>query len=178
MQGIFLHAFKQYVVRRDGPAAWDAVASFAGSHEYYATQIYPDELMVLIAQATSAHEGRDLPVVLQEFGTALVPTLLSLYEDYLDPRWRTLDLLENSESVIHRTIRMRDPDARPPHLKPLRVSDREVQIEYASVRQLCAVAMGICQGVADFYREQVTVQQPACMRSGAPACRIVVRRLT
>ncbi len=131
--------------------------------------------MAALVRATAARQGRQVPVVLEDFGVALVPTLMSLYKAFIIDSWRTLDVLLNVEDVIHRTVRMRDREARPPHLRPRRVSADEVHIEYASKRRLCAVAIGICRGLAAYYGEGVVIEQPECMEKGASACRIVVR---
>jgi hypothetical protein len=81
----------------------------------------------------------------------------------------------SADSVIHKAIRVRDASAQPPRLQPRRISDREVQIDYDSERRLCALAIGICRGVAAHYQESITIEQPECMHDGASRCRIVVR---
>jgi predicted hydrocarbon binding protein len=51
-----------------------------------------------------------------------------------------------------------------------------VTLVYASPRKLCAVARGIVRGLAQHYREEVTVTEPLCMGQGQPQCQIQVRR--
>jgi hypothetical protein len=113
--------------------------------------------------------------VTAEFGETLAPILLGLYQAFVDPAWRTLDLLMNTETVIHRTVRLRDPLAEPPALRVERVAPDEVHIQYTSSRRLCAIAEGLCRGVAAHYGERITVHQPRCMDRGDPACHLVVR---
>jgi hypothetical protein len=176
MHGSLLHGFKEFVRRRYGEAAWSSVVEAAGAGGWYhSTQTYPDEELVALVNATAVREKQPVASVLEDFGAALVPVLMSLYKAFAEPQWRTLELLANSESVIHRTVRLRDPDAHPPQLKPRWISDREVQIEYRSARRLCAVAVGICRGVADYYGDTVSVQQTACMERQDGACLILVR---
>lgn len=178
MHGSLLHGFKEFVRRRYGEAAWNAVVQEAGAGGWYhSTQTYSDEELTALVRALAVREERPVPQLLEDFGAALVPILLVLYKAFLEPHWRTLDLLMNAESVIHRTVRMRDPEAHPPQLFPRWISEREVQIEYRSARRLCAVALGICRGVADHYGDSVLVQQTACMERGDRACLILVRLL-
>ncbi len=125
--------------------------------------------------ATATRTGKPAGVILEEFGTAVVPTLLQLYGAFVDPDWRTLDLPMNTESVIHRAIRLNAPEAKPPRLLPQRVSEQEVHIEYSSARRLCALAIGICRGVAAHYEETITIEQPDCVERGSSVCRLVVR---
>jgi hypothetical protein len=177
MHGTILHGFKEFVTQRHGNATWASLVQTAGAGGWYlSTQTYPDRELVALVQATAQHEGRPVTAVLEDFGAALVPVLLSLYQAFLDPAWRTLDLLANTETVIHRTVRLRDPKATPPELRVRRVSADELHIDYASTRRLCALAVGICRGVASRYGDTITIEQPDCMEAGAPACRIVVRR--
>ncbi len=176
MHGSVLHGFKQFVVARDGKDAWEAIVQAAGARGwYYSTEVYTDEEMGALVHATAAREARPVAQLLEDFGAALVPTLLQLYGSFVAPGWRTLDLLLNTERVIHRAIRISDPTASPPQLKPRRVSDEEVHIEYTSARRLCAVAVGICQGVAAHYGEHIVIEQPRCMLRGGATCLLVVR---
>jgi len=179
MHGSLLHGFKQFVLARHGREAWNDVVQAAKVDGWYvATQVYPDKELVGLVEATATRVRSPVPAVLEEFGAAIVPTLVGLYGAFVDPEWRTLDLLVNTESMIHKAIRLRDPAAKPPRLRSQRVSDREVHIEYASKRRLCALAIGICKGVAAHYGETVTVEQPECMERGSPSCRLVVRLST
>src|SRR5882724_8236709 len=156
MHGSVLHGFKQFVVVRHGKDAWSTIARPAGvSGMFTIREDYADEQLATLVRATAAHEKRSVPNILENFGAAIVPTLVGLYDAFVVPAWRTLDLLENTENVIHRTIRMRDAKAHPPHLRTRRVSAQEVHIEYTSERRLCAFALGICQGVAAHYGETI-----------------------
>lgn len=176
MHGSLFHGFKQFVLRQGGPEQWTAVVQAAKATDwYFATKSYPDEELESLVNAFAAATGTTAAVVWVAFGAAVVPSLVTLYGAYLQPDWHTLDLLENVERVIHRTVRMQDKAAAPPRLVPTRTSPGEVQIEYASDRRLCSFAEGICQGVAAHYGETVTIEHPQCMLTGAPRCLIVVR---
>ena len=176
MHGSVLHGFKQFVLGRDGRQAWDNVCVDAGaSGWYFSTETYPDEELAALVRTTAAHEERSVQEVLQDFGTSLAALLLDMYAAFVQPAWRTLDLLLATETLMHRTVRMQDPSATPPHLYAKRVSEREVHIEYTSQRRLCSLAVGICRGVANHYGESVMIEQPECMERGSPACRLVVR---
>jgi hypothetical protein len=175
MHGIILFGFKAFVTAGYGEAEWKRVVHSAGALGWYhATQTYSDQELTALVEATAHLDGRAPSAVLDDFGASLVPVLISMYGAFIDNRWRTLDLLANTETVIHRTVRLRDPTADPPHLSVQRISGTEVHIEYRSQRRLCALAIGICRGVAAHFGEAVTVLHPECMTTGAPVCRIVV----
>lgn len=176
MHGSLLFGFKQFVVTVHGKEAWSAILKSAGVGGWYgAVHTYSDDELTALTQATATHLGKSVAAVLEEFGTQMVPVLLGIYGSFVDPTWRTMDLLLNAEGVIHKAVRARDRTAQPPKLKPRRISDGELYIEYDSERRLCALAVGICRGVARHYKESITIDQPECMHAGAPRCRIVVR---
>ena len=122
--------------------------------------------------------GKPPQIILEEFGEFIAPDLLALYRALIKPEWRTLDLLENAESTIHRVVRARSPDARPPELKCSRIRESEVVIQYASPRKMCAVARGIVRGVATHYGDTISMIDTGCMLRGAIQCTITVRYVT
>ena len=44
---------------------------------------------------------------------------------------------------------------------------------YRSARRLCALAEGFVTGTADYFGEQVLIQQPRCMLHGEERCALV-----
>jgi hypothetical protein len=163
-------------VARHGAQAWtDIVKSAGGADWYVATMTYPDQELFALVQAVATKLAVPASTVLEQFGFAIVDTLLGLYGPFVEPDWRTLDLLANTETVMHRAVRLRDRSADPPRLHATRVGPGEVQIEYTSERRLCALAIGICSGVAAHYGEAITVEQPACMQRGDALCRLIIR---
>jgi Haem-NO-binding len=178
MHGSLMHGFKKFVLARGGEDAWSDLSQRAGVPGWYLTnQIYADSDFRALVDATATSWSRPVATVLEEFGEAVVPTLLGLYGAFLERNWRTLDVLLNVEGVIHRTVRMRDRNAAPPFLRSSRLNDDGVQIEYTSARRLCAIAVGICRGVAAHYGDRISVTQPTCRERGDQSCRLVVRLL-
>jgi hypothetical protein len=178
VHGSVLHGFKQFVTARDGQSGWEATSKAASADAWYAsTQVYPDDVLYALVAAAASRWSQSPALVLEDFGAALVPTLLQLYGSFIVPHWRTVDLLNNAELIMHRTVRIRDPLASPPLLRSRRVSSTEVHIDYTSVRKLCSLALGICRGVASHYAERVSIEQPVCMNRGDRACQLVVRVL-
>ena len=179
MHGIIHTELKRYVTTKLGAEQWTKLLAAAGLSDkiYVVGGSYPDA--ELVALVTAGAQATKLPAdaLLEDFGDFIVPTLLETYRPYIDKRWRTLDLLENTENTIHRVVRQRNPGAAPPHLKVTRPSKNEVVITYASPRKLCAVAKGITRGVAKHYGERIEITELGCMNAGAAVCEIRVRLL-
>jgi hypothetical protein len=177
MQGIIFAELKKFADTALGPDAWPAISASAGfpHASYLATQTYPDEQLIALVGAAVRLSGMPAPQLLERFGAFIVPDLMRVFGAFVKREWTALDLLENTESVIHRAVRLRDTQASPPQLRIRRVSPTEVRIEYASPRRLCAVAKGIMQGVALHYGEALAISETTCMHSGAQHCTLIAQ---
>jgi hypothetical protein len=177
MHGIIFAELKKYVEQKVGPGAWDTLVTKSGVTRtgFLMTEVYPDEEIVALVAAASAHTGIAIPVLLEDFGEFLVPGLVKTYRSFLRPEWRTLDTIEHTEANIHKAVRLRNPGAAPPALKVTRTGPDEVVILYASARKMCGVAKGIARGIARHYGERVVVSERTCMHRGDLACTISVR---
>lgn len=178
MHGAIFAELKKYVDAKLGGDAWNALltASGLGPRMYLAIQAYPDEDMVQIVTAASKKTGLAPEAILEDFGEFVAPDLLSMYRSLVKPTWKTLDVIEHTETTIHRVVRMQHADATPPYLHAVRNSEREVTITYNSARRLCSVAKGIVRGLAVHYGEVITIKEKKCMHRGATECVIVVSR--
>jgi hypothetical protein len=178
MHGIIFAELRKFSDSALGPAAWPAIAADAGvAHvSYLATETYPDEQLTALVGAAVRRSGVPAPQLLEQFGAFIVPGLVKVFGAFVKREWTALDLLENTESVIHKAVRLRDPKATPPQLRISRQSPSQVTIEYSSPRRMCAVAKGIMRGVAAHYREPLVITETACMHTGARACTLIATR--
>jgi predicted hydrocarbon binding protein len=176
MHGIIFSQLKTFVIEGHGDGVWKQICSGAGlpNKLYLATSVYPDDEITRLVASASQVLGAEVSVILEAFGKALVPGLLSVYGASLKPQWKTLDVLENVETTIHAVVRRRDPGATPPALESRRNGKREVEIVYRSQRKMCALARGIVMGIADHFKERVSLTEMTCMLRGGPSCRLVV----
>ena len=94
-----------------------------------------------------------------DFGRFLAPHLLKAARTVIDPAWRTLDLIENTESIIHAMIRSANPGAAPPVLETVRQAPDELHLVYTSARRLCPLAIGLMRGMAKHYGEEIVIEE-------------------
>lgn len=176
MHGMVFAELKKFVVAALGPAAWNELikASGAPGRVYLPSQAYDDAELLRLVGAASEVTGKPADELVEAFGEFIVPGLVRGFGAHINPSWRTLDLLENTEETIHRVVRTSTPGATPPQLSVTRPSRREVVIEYRSARRMCALARGIVTGIAKHYGEAVTITEPLCMLRGADVCQIHV----
>ncbi len=164
-------------MERVGRDRWLALLEQAGlpSEAPRLSERYPDEdlsaAVGLLAQAT----GTDPQTVLFEFGRALFPALVATYGALIPSGWDALDLVEHTEEVIHRAVRLQDRSTAPPRLTAARVGPDEVRVLYNSSRGLCSLARGLLTGAGEHFAQPVTVTQERCVHRGDAFCELVVR---
>jgi tRNA A-37 threonylcarbamoyl transferase component Bud32/predicted hydrocarbon binding protein len=176
---IFFYLQKFADVAAAGGTSWDRVRSTVaiGGGKYLPSGAYPDAEAVAILSSIAETAGRPLPTILEEFGEYLAPHLIKIAGTHIDPSWRTLDLIEHTEAIIHTMIRATTPGAAPPVLETARPSPDELHLVYNSARRLCPLAHGLIRGLAAHYGETVRVEEPSCLLRGDPFCSFVVENV-
>jgi tRNA A-37 threonylcarbamoyl transferase component Bud32 len=159
-----------------GRTSWGAIRAQVATStaRYLPSGVYDDADAVQLLGVLATETNRPLPDLLRDFGEFLAPQLLKVAGTYVDPSWRTLDLIENTEKIIHTMVRAANPGAAPPVLETVRPSMSELHLVYTSRRQLCPLAVGLMRGIARHYGEQIVIGEPSCMLRGDPFCSFTI----
>jgi hypothetical protein len=177
MHGTIFVELKKYAEAKLGSEAWARLIDEAGLQDRYsAFEHYPDEHAGRLVATAARVTGQDAGAILEDFGEFIAPDLLEMYWALVAPEWKTLDVIEHTETAIHEVVRLEKPGASPPRLRVARTGPDEVLITYDSERRMCRVAVGIAKGLARHFQEAVEVEQPSCMLEGGSHCLIRVRR--
>ncbi len=155
IHGSILFLLKKYIENTFGENSWNTFTHEAGieAPEYEMHQNYPIAQMSSILKVVSNHSGVDENNLIEKFGEYLVSDLMIIYKAYIKPEWKTFELLEYTELVMHKAVRKEEITAHPPVLNIHRVHDKLLIIDYYSARKLSALAVGIIKGIATFYKE-------------------------
>ena len=174
MHGILFLELHKFAISELGTAGWRSAQTASGlrAETYLASKTYPDEDLVARVVAVAEASKKDVDSVLQAFGAFIVPDLVATYGPFIDPSWKTLDLLANTEEQIHKAVRLNTPGATPPDLRIVRDGPSAVVLTYSSARKLCAVAKGIAAGVAAHFGERMVITEARCQHQGAASCEI------
>jgi predicted hydrocarbon binding protein len=177
MNGTIFLGLRKYARARLGQDAWEGLLDETGigSRLYVPVRNYPDQEAVALITAASKRAGRPFDAVLEDFGEFIVPDLMTMYASLIDPKWKTIELIANTERTIHEVLRRSSSKADPPRLKCTRHGDTEVVIIYDSPRKMCSLAKGIARGIAGRFDEKVDLTETSCMLKGSPQCEIRVR---
>lgn len=107
MHGSIFVFFKRYIETKYDFNTWLELVKRSKTERtsYDMHEVYPDEDIQKLIQTAS--EMTQLPVskLLERFGEALVPNLLLIYNKHVNPQWKTLDMLENTERVMHHAVK-------------------------------------------------------------------------
>lgn len=179
-----MHGLIFFYIRKFADLLVIGATSPAGTHSpvaasaanYLPSGVYPDEDATALLKEIAATTGTPLPELIGRFGEFLAPHLVKIAAATIDPSWRTLDLIEHTESLIHTMVRADKPGASPPVLEALRAAPDEVHLVYSSRRRLCVLAAGLIRGMARHYGETVTITETSCMLRGDPFCSFVIRK--
>jgi predicted hydrocarbon binding protein len=175
MMGFTHLGLKAFVEKKLGAAAWHDISASRGlSIPYLAHNKYLDKEMETVVTAIADRSRTSVAAVLREIGEFLAPAFIQMSSSMISSEWRTIDLPENIEEKIHVPLRRQMPDAKPPVLRIRRVSPEEVRILYGSSHRLCPFTEGLIKGIANHYRETVSIEQPSCMFRGDTVCELRV----
>lgn len=159
LHGSLFFLLKNFVNSRR-PGLWPAILKKVGlgEKEYNVHEVYPVSEFNGILREAARFAGQDVPGFTEEFGKELVPSLLSIYAKYVDPKWKTFDLLLYTEMIMHKAVRKEENKASPPVLNVSRVHDKLLIIDYYSKRKMGSLAVGIIKGIAGHYNEDDRVK--------------------
>src|SRR5579864_1897951 len=119
MHGTILSELKKFSDAKFGAEVWDRLLSEAGITRkiYLPIQSYPDSEVTAIVAAASKISGQSTSAILESSGEFIALDLVNMYKSLSKPEWRTLDVIEHTENVIHTVMRTRQSGAQPPYLR-------------------------------------------------------------
>lgn len=173
MHGLIFTAFRQYCWTRLDEHSDEISRELPN---YVMTESYPDEEFEALVERAVEASGRSRRDILVDFGRFTGFWVFRVMRgDYYEESGSTRRFLLGVESRIHETVRESTPLAAPPRLHVMPLGDHGVSISYTSERKLCELLEGLVLGVAEYYGETVSIEQPLCMHRGDVACSVLVQ---
>ncbi|RDV14572.1 hypothetical protein DXT99_14330 [Pontibacter diazotrophicus] len=167
MHGSMFVLLRRYVENTHDFSTWIKLLEAAGiAHGHYQMQeVYPTKEMFAIVNKASELTGITEYEMLENYGEFLVSDLLLVYNRYINPSWRTYDMLLNTEAAMHAAVKREDNRANPPMLLVTKKGSKQLIVDYHSRRKMAGVAVGIIRGIAGYFHEkdivEVTLLTPA-----------------
>jgi hypothetical protein len=171
MKGIVFNLFEA-VVRRDyGEDTWEALLEAANVDGAYTSlgNYSDEEMMKLVGFASSALK---MPAddVVRWFGRNALPLLAKKHPHFFEPHQSTRPFLLTLNDVIHSEVRKLYPGSELPVFSYDTSSSEVLLLHYRSPRKLCALAEGFIEATAAHYGEELSLDQPECMKRGDDKC--------
>ena len=128
MHGVIFFLLQRFTDNAFGSDGWTSLFEEAGLplKTYSPATSHPDDELYRLIGAAAEIANRPATEIIESFGEYIAPELLALHPDHVDKQWKTLDLLVNTETVLHRVVRRTDPEADPPVLRAQYVKANEV----------------------------------------------------
>lgn len=180
MHGLIFVTWEKYLLERFGPNFLNAYRVAIGETAAMAplaSRLYDDATLLAGVGAANTLSGLDADTLLREYGRYFIINGLTshLCTYVLDQVHNGRELLLTMRNV-HARLRMTREGVTPPLFTyEFTPYPNEVVLLYDSNRRLCPVLWGAIEGAALRYGEQVVIAETACMRRGAPMCRLVAR---
>ena len=155
MYGTIFVLLKRFVENSYDYSTWVKLLEAAGIKHtpYQMHEMYPTSEIFAIVQKASEITGTPTYQLMEAYGEFLVPDLLLVYKKYINTKWRTYDMLLNTETAMHGAVRLEDSRTSPPMLLVTKKGSRQLIVDYYSKRKMAAVAVGIIKGIARYYDE-------------------------
>jgi len=177
MKGVVNVGIQELVETKFGIEAWNKTKALAKCEEpfFSASEDYPDQMTLDLANAASEVSGLPLETVLVEFGKFWVPnTGAKTYPTYFRLAGKTAREFLLSMDRIHKQVTKNISNAVPPHFECEELPDGRLLMHYQSERRLCPVLRGLILGVGIYFNEELQVRETTCMNDGAAQCTMEV----
>ncbi len=178
MHGSIFNLLKKFVVENYDTATWGNLLKSAGiGHSDYDEHVaYPDEEINAILSAASYSTGLTAAALQEKFGEYIAPDLMNGYKKYMRPEWKTFEVLEYTEPIMHTAARTEDAAMSPPVLNTMKVSENLIIIDYYSKRRMGSLAIGITRGIAKYFHEENEITVTSTTEDNAERVQIRVER--
>lgn len=175
MKGVIFNLLEEVLVDYHGDEAWDLLIETLGvSGAYTSLGNYEDaEMMGLIKTGAAMLSVTDAEL-LRWFGRKAMPNMKRRFPVFFDKQVGARDFILSINGIIHPEVRKLYAGASCPNFTFREHNEGGLIVGYSSPRQLCHLAHGFMEGVADTYGETIAVEHVACMAQGDRRCELGV----
>lgn len=103
MNGTIFNELDKFGQATLGKEEWDRLIHSANlpRRTHLAVKNYPDsEFLTLIAALAAKKDGGSAETTLEAFGVFIAPDFIKMAQHFIDPSWKTIDLIANTQCVF------------------------------------------------------------------------------
>lgn len=176
MKGIVFVALADMIQEKYGHRTWNEIiaGSKVESQGVYTTaETYKDEEATKILDTICKKLNADSEEVLNKFGIYLIKYFQKRYPYFFEDKSYE-EFMKSVDAIIHQEIKKLSPNAHPPKIHFVSLSNNKFKLHYSSKRRLCALARGLTLGAADIYGSEITIEHTNCMHNGNKDCEFTI----
>jgi hypothetical protein len=171
MKGVVFNLLEAVVRRDHGDDTWEDLLEAAHADGAYTSLgNYPDDEMMRLVAAAAAALNMPPDEVVRWFGRNSLPLLAKKHPHFFETHRSTRPFLLTLNDVIHSEVRKLYPGADVPVFTYDTSLPDVLLMHYRSRRKLCALAEGFIEATATHFGEELSLDQPECMKRGDEKC--------
>jgi hypothetical protein len=177
MKGIIFTVFNDMIEEKYGLAMLDELIiqlNPPNQGSYAAGGTYQDSELMSLVTLTAKRLNVAPYQLLTDFGKYMFPVLAKKHPLFVSSTMTLKEFLKTVDGIIHVEVKKIDQDANLPTISYLEPSPNQLIMIYQSPRQLCALATGLIQGAAAYFKQTVNINHPICMHQHADHCRLEI----
>ena len=160
MKGDLFRGFYDFVIENYSEVELDNLldsCALESGGAYTTIGYYPHEQMITLVTQFSINQGIEVDDVLMAFGRHMFTILAKGSLAFIDQQKDCFEFLSKVESEIHKGVKKIHSKANPPVLNPIEYRDGYLELEYSSHRNMQLLALGLIQGAASYFNDEVEV---------------------
>lgn len=178
MQGAIFTAFSDMIIDKMGMEQWNELLDKtepASGGMYTSGEQYADDELVNMVVALSEKTGLAAEKLIEAFGIYLFDKLYASNPADVSDIDNLRDFLLAIDQVIHVEVKRLHPNAYLPKFEYEEGENDDLIMYYSSKRKLCHASIGLIHGASKQFGENISIEHPECMHSGAERCKLVVK---
>jgi predicted hydrocarbon binding protein len=174
VKGIIFNLLESLIIEKFGDEIieeiYDEAEFSADVPPFVGPETYPDEDLFAMVPLLAQKSGLTVDDLVYAFGKYMFPVLADTYPGFLKGIESPVEFLGTVNDVIHVEVKKLFEGATPPMVVIEEANGDRATLRYSSERQLCRLAEGLLDGVADHFGQRVAYSHRQCMQDGADAC--------
>ncbi|WDE07136.1 heme NO-binding domain-containing protein [Thalassomonas viridans] len=177
MQGSIFTAFSDMVIEKMGMEQWNRLLDKTQPPSkgiYTKGEQYEDSELINMVTELSKKTGNAPEKLIEAFGIYLFDKLYDTSPVDVSCIDNLRDFLLAIDQVIHKEVKRLHPHAYLPKFEYQHGETNELIMYYSSKRKLCHASIGLIQGAANRFGQDITIEHPQCMHQGAERCKLII----
>lgn len=162
MHGSIFIFLKRYIENKHDYSTWVKIMQAEDldrlNFPYQLNEVYPISELVAIMTSGAQVGGVPYTEFQEKFGKFLVPDLLLVFKRFINPEWKTYDMLQHIGSHMHGGIKQENNQTNPPPLHVTKVGKNTLILDYYSKRKMAGFAVGIIKGLTRYFQEEERIK--------------------